>query len=221
MVLRSSLLLTIALAALPACQAKSPANTSTAVEWVTRSEEYQAICLQTYLGATRSLEARGPTFRDGACAVVLDLDETVFDNSSFQTHLLTTRTGYSESVWNEWHLFNEAMVSQVPGAVQFLQSAFDLQLHVVFITNRSPMLDEVTRTTLARIGGDLHLEDCLILYRTADSSKVLRREQISQRFRVVAYLGDSMGDFPERTEDAPWGTEWFCLPNPVYGSWTQ
>ena len=45
--------------------------------------------------------------------------------------------------------------------------------------------------------------------------------------RVLAFVGDQLGDFPEAAEAIPgtgsddaFGTVCFLLPNPMYGSWT-
>jgi acid phosphatase len=75
------------------------------------------------------------------------------------------------------------------------------------------------------------------------SEKRVRRDFIAETHRVIMLFGDDLGDFipcvrasPEppcsegatiasrlalTTEfDAYWGTGWFILPNPMYGSWT-
>ena len=74
----------------------------------------------------------------------------------------------------------------------------------------------------------------------ASSSKQDRIKQVEEKYHVIAYLGDNLGDFPgdtgqpkevvehlearrKKVESATelWGTRWFMLPNPVYGSWDQ
>lgn len=71
------------------------------------------------------------------------------------------------------------------------------------------------------------------------SRKHRRRLEVSQRYQVVGYFGDDLYDFPvyvstRNSQGAPltearqaemdrnsehWGTDWFVLPNPAYGSW--
>jgi acid phosphatase len=64
-----------------------------------------------------------------------------------------------------------------------------------------------------------------------EADKASRREFIAHSYRVLLLIGDDLGDFisghrgtpPERTNNAlnhnAWGTKWFLLPNPTYGSW--
>jgi acid phosphatase len=66
------------------------------------------------------------------------------------------------------------------------------------------------------------------------SEKESRRILAAQQFRVIMLIGDDFGDFlpdvkknisPEQRfklvdqYDAYWGTRWFMLTNPTYGSW--
>ena len=71
---------------------------------------------------------------------------------------------------------------------------------------------------------------------TDDRSKVARRKAVTSRFNVLAYFGDNLDDFSSEfeTSTAPtseerlrrvcalrkhFGTDWFVLPNPLYGTW--
>jgi acid phosphatase len=62
--------------------------------------------------------------------------------------------------------------------------------------------------------------------------KAPRRDWVAQRYRVLLLVGDDLNDFvtaankSESDRDAlvtkhgeNWGTRWFILPNPMYGSW--
>ena len=62
-----------------------------------------------------------------------------------------------------------------------------------------------------------------------NSLKSLRRKFIAANYRIVALIGDDLGDFVdpkvfagdrERLEPR-FGASWFLLPNPMYGSWTN
>ena len=73
------------------------------------------------------------------------------------------------------------------------------------------------------------------------SNKQARIKEAEVKFHVVAYLGDNLEIFRETQRKLPsavaqhiavrrkkvesaadlWGTRWFMLPNPVYGSWDQ
>jgi endonuclease/exonuclease/phosphatase family metal-dependent hydrolase len=61
------------------------------------------------------------------------------------------------------------------------------------------------------------------------SSKSARRAWIGERYRIVALVGDDLNDFIDRREfmarraelEPLFGTRWFLLPNPIYGSWER
>ena len=38
------------------------------------------------------------------------------------------------------------------------------------------------------------------------------------KFKIIQYLGDAMGDFPEKEFDY-FGKNQFIFPNPMYGKW--
>jgi endonuclease/exonuclease/phosphatase family metal-dependent hydrolase len=62
-----------------------------------------------------------------------------------------------------------------------------------------------------------------------NSLKTLRRKFIAANYRIVALIGDDLGDFVEpkvfagdrERLEARFGMNWFLLPNPMYGSWTN
>ena len=63
------------------------------------------------------------------------------------------------------------------------------------------------------------------------SDKTSRHNFIAQSYRVLMLFGDDLADFIAEYRSAPqtrarealkhneWGTKWFMLPNPMYGSW--
>ena len=68
------------------------------------SGEYRACCLEIYrFGEERlaqKLRARPESVKKPA--VVMDLDETVFDNAGFQTVLYRDRLVYRDDLWDPW-----------------------------------------------------------------------------------------------------------------------
>src|SRR5690606_5860341 len=98
----------------PAAVAAAADDNLNAVLWVQRSAEYRATAAQTYRAATARLdEALGqadwnalvPAEREGSGrpqlkpAVVLDIDETVLDNSPYQARLVRDGGEYSDPSW--------------------------------------------------------------------------------------------------------------------------
>src|SRR5512141_2447253 len=65
-------------------RAAAPATTPEAIRWARTSAEHRASFLQVYATATARVEAEAATHAPGTWGVVLDADETVIDNSTYQ-----------------------------------------------------------------------------------------------------------------------------------------
>ncbi|NIT55984.1 MAG: 5'-nucleotidase, lipoprotein e(P4) family, partial [Aliifodinibius sp.] len=50
-------------------------------------------------------------------AIILDVDETVLDNSPFQARMIKQNSSFNLQQWNDWVM--EAKANPVPGAVKF------------------------------------------------------------------------------------------------------
>jgi acid phosphatase len=175
-------------------------------------------------------------------AIIVDLDETILDNSYYQARQIRAGAEYDESSWQLW--MQEAAATAVPGAVEFLQAASRAGHRVFYITNRAcaplPSIDDpcpaktATRKNLQRLGlPDADDPDALMLrgshpeWRSSD--KTSRRAWVASRYRVIALFGDDLNDFMPRADYAKrrtefadfFGRRWFLLPNPIYGSWER
>ena len=116
--------------------------------WMQQAAEYRAVAAQTYRQATDRLDAllepgsasleqlEQPAAQWAALppAVILDLDETVFDNSWFQARMIRDRTEYAAPSWDAWVL--EAAATAVPGAREFLAAAAARGVQIFYVTNR-------------------------------------------------------------------------------------
>lgn len=208
--------------------------------WVQQSAEYRALCRQVFHNAAdlivdrlqRSRYAKPP-------AVVLDLDETVIDNSGFQTWLYRNRTTYSSADWARWVRWQAAQpaVSTVPGAVEFVRAMKEAGATPVFLSNRREEGRTHTVEALKKLGLLDADDPARLLLRTDTSSKTARRKQIAERWTIVALFGDNLADFDEAYEASAgnlatrnarvaehaerWGVDWFVLPNPTYGDWLR
>lgn len=120
--------------------------------WVQTSEEYHVLALGSYNQARRMLDiARlqlnwtaipGQTLTDKngkplPLAVILDVDETVLDNSPYAAWLLKNKKSYEPETWNKWVVAEKA--AAIPGAVDFVHYARLKNVKVFFITNRDFM----------------------------------------------------------------------------------
>ncbi|MDO7841034.1 5'-nucleotidase, lipoprotein e(P4) family [Sphingomonas immobilis] len=180
-----------------------------------------------------------PTF--GTCgkkkhAVVLDIDETSLLNLGFEADESQHTGPYDPARWERWEATGANAVAAVPGALAAITEARKLGITVVFNSNRSTAQAQATVEALDHAGlGPAVLGDTLWL-RDGPSGKDARRAAISEKYCVIAMVGDQLGDFSDLF-DAPgqtlaqrralaispqiaelWGQGWFLLPNPVYGA---
>jgi acid phosphatase len=220
-----------------------------AVLWMQTSVEYQASAVQTYRLAqlallrglrderwTAALEQNGE-FEKLPPAVVLDLDETVLDNSAFEARITASGETFSDPAWTKW--VNERAAGLVPGAMDFVQFAHANGVTPVYITNRvcdSSKDDDPTVQQLRKLHLPLEAvsDQLLCAHTSKESDKTARREMIAKKYRILLLFGDQLGDFLQIPTDAAdltgreslfithqglWGERWFQLPNPMYGSW--
>ncbi len=208
-----------------------------AVKWVRDSEEYATITRQIYRQAGRAVEAAARQVPRGRpWAVVLDVDETALDNSVYQLERAAYDLPFEAASWNAWTMRAEAGV--VPGVQEFIAAARRLGGRVAWITNRAAVSTDVTRANLERFGlYDAADRLCLLTADTAYTKAVRRREVATgagacgwagERVTVLVFVGDQLGDFPAAGEDDPdagadaaFGTRYFLLPDPMYGSWER
>src|SRR5262249_12022476 len=85
-------------------------------------------------------------------AVVMDLDETVLDNATFQTYLYDSGQDYSDDVFSKFVSDHRTTIRLVPGAKDFIARAEALGVTVIYITNREEPLRQATIDTLAQWG---------------------------------------------------------------------
>jgi acid phosphatase len=174
-------------------------------------------------------------------AVVMDLDETVLDNGTLQSHLYLNGINYSDPEFARFVSENYDTIRLVPGAKDFIHRTESLGVTVVYITNRMESIREATVKTLGQwdvntAGLESADSGRLLMQTGKESAKKPRRDVVRAKYNVIAYFGDQLGDFSDefapshdataeaRVEDAYkyhalWGSRWFVLPNPVYGQW--
>jgi 5'-nucleotidase (lipoprotein e(P4) family) len=220
--------------------------------WMQTSAEYVACCLQTYRLAGDAVEHNvqsncvednnlAPEFRSRPPAVIMDLDETVLDNATFQTYLYDIGANYTDELWSQFVTEHHASIRLVPGAKDFIDRVESLGVTVLYITNREELLRQTTIATLAQWGVNIKgLNESnslrLLMQAHGESSKTARRDLVRAKYHVLALVGDQLGDFADEFTPNPdntiaarretvyeyrrlWGTRWFILPQPVYGQW--
>lgn len=238
----TALLLTIVLnvpaSAQTAAPVKQPADNvyqEGAVLWTQASGEMRALAYQAFNLARLLLDRDLRTHRRSRLkpAVVVDVDETVLDNSTYQATLVKNNQSYDSESFTAW--VNRAECVAIPGAVDFLKYAASRGVRVFYITNRKLVEKEATALNLKKLGFP-NVNDATLLVRTdsTSSSKELRRQQVSKGHRIVLLVGDNLNDFAEIFENSKtvadrlaatdrnkslFGVKFIALPNPMYGDW--
>lgn len=217
--------------------------------WAQTSVEYLAVARQAYaLAQVRMREAlrdsgwtasiqqakRGASaYGDKPPAVVLDVDETVLDNSAYQARLVLDDETYKSDTWKAW--VREEKAGIVPGARSFTRAAVDAGVQVIYLTNRDGDVEAATRANLRALGFPVVDAPDAVLTQSEKAgweSKTARRAWVAERYRILLLIGDNFGDFvpgadtslkvrrrTNRSFREYWGTRWIVLPNAQYGSW--
>jgi len=208
------------------CTTPKPASFSTALNWVTQSHEYKAVCLQTYANAWEKVSAAAQK-ESGPWAIVMDLDETVLDNSGYQRRLEMSGEAYSQESWEKWVI--EEKSGLVPGAKEFIAKVRKLpRARIIFISNRYDRNTGHSQANLKKLGLSSD-NDIYLLRKDRADLKNIRQKEVLQgtgrmkehgAFKVIAWFGDAAHDVPDDPK-LKWGTHKFMLPNPVYGNWDE
>ncbi len=215
--------------------------------WTQQSAEYRASAEQAYRTAGRMLDQglADPAWtavpeQEGdpgglPPAVILDVDETVLENSPYQARLIVEGREYPDG-WDEW--IREATALPVPGALGFARYAAERGVTVFYVTNRDAPLEDATERNLERAGFPLAKDLDVLLMRGEregwGSDKSSRRAFVAGTHRILILAGDDLNDFisvsrasieeRDRLEAdyaSHWGVRWIMLPNPAYGSWER
>ncbi len=222
-----------------------------ATVWAQRSAEHHYVYAEIYRIARQKLltalhhpgwdalpqDERSGSLRGLKPAVILDVDETVLDNSPYQARLIRDGSEYNSLSWAAW--CREMRAKPLPGALQYTRFAAHHGVTVFYLTNRSSNLGPATLENLRRdgfpvagpevfLGKGTYVQGC----KKNPTDKRCRRILIGRNYRVLQMFGDQISDFVSpvgTTEaarmkplqaDASWfGNRWFLLPNPMYGGW--
>ena len=195
------------------------------IRWIRQSIEYRALCEQLFRQATVAILRKVKTEKNSDnLAVVVDLDETVLDNSLYQVERWKAGLSFTQDSWSEW--VNREEAGLVPGAMEFLKAVRKKGVRVVFVSNRMNKNLEPTRRNLLALEV-LAPNDLFLLRLDKDDVKEVRRREVNEGkarmkkvgpLNVIGYVGDQMGDFPSG-QAKEFGKTSFLLPNPMYGKW--
>ena len=206
-----------------------------AVLWQQTSGERRALSYQAFTLARVMLDRdlRMNRRNRKARAIIVDLDETILDNSRFDGMLVKNRINFNQKDWTDW--INRAEAEAIPGAVEFLRYASTHGVTVFYITNRRDNQKAGTAENLKKLGfPNVSVQTLLVQTDLNNSSKESRRQTVGAKYRIVLLMGDDLNDFTavfensktvesrveaaDRNKDQ-FGTRFIMLPNPMYGSW--
>jgi 5'-nucleotidase (lipoprotein e(P4) family) len=213
------------------CDSALPVDTDLGLKWYRRSAERRALAVQAYAIATEKLMAKAPTI-SGAWGVVLDIDETTLNNSTYQQERMDLGLGYSPASWTAW--VNRKAATALDGVWNFIYGVKQLGGKVVFVSNRTAAECAATEANLTSAG----LSYDAVLCKTDTSDKNLRFTAVKNgtakpglpALNVILYVGDNIMDFPMLSQDirtqpetafAKFGEDFILLPNSMYGSWEK
>lgn len=231
----------------PALADDPPQNDNlNATLWTQRSVEFKGHALGAFALAKLRLDealkdsgwTAAPAEQSGDIAslppaVIVDVDETVLDNSAYQAWMVLNDTSFSSKTWGPF--VKTETSTAVPGALDFIKYADSKGVKVFYVSNRDADQEEATRHNLEKFGFPMggNVDTVLLKGEQKEwgSPKGSRRAVVAKDYRVLLLIGDNFGDFVDAykgneaerlqvMEDnkARWGREWIVVANPTYGS---
>lgn len=195
-----------------------------------QASEYRALCYQAFnIAEYRLGEILGRTSGPDSLAVVVDIDETVLDNSPYEAELILENIDYPKR-WMEW--IDQAAATPIPGALNFLNFADSSGVQVFYVSNRKVDGFAGTMENLKKMNFPQVSEDHILL-RTDESSKESRRNHIERGYHIALLIGDNLNDFSDVFErrssqdrntavdllQEKFSYRFIILPNAMYGEW--
>lgn len=208
------------------------------VSWFQHSGEMNALYYQGFNIARQRLdEAVAVKKHAKPLAVVVDIDETMLDNSPFEVALI--HNANFKKGWYDWTA--KASAKALPGALEFTKYAESKHVEVFFITNRDDKERIPTLQNLQKVGFAYASDDHLITKSDLSittgntSSKEGRRNKVAEDHEIILLIGDNLNDFSNVFEDRKqnggkeaveknqrlFGQKFIILPNPMYGAWEK
>ena len=206
--------------------AHNPTDAKLGVEWMQSSGEYDALSYQAFNTAKQAFLKNKVK---GKNAVVVDLDETMINNSAYAAWQVKNNKSYSPESWNQWCEAREA--TEIPGAVDFANFVVKNGGDMFYVSNRKQKVYDATVDNLKALNFP-QVDAKHILLKEKSSDKASRINKIlKDGYKVVLMVGDNLNDFGSdvyhktnkervayvKTHKNNYGTKWIMLPNPNYG----
>ncbi|WP_131912684.1 5'-nucleotidase, lipoprotein e(P4) family [Celerinatantimonas diazotrophica] len=212
------------------CQAKTY---EMGLRYQQQSAEIAALQLQTYHFAQQRLAEILRHKKDHhKLAVVMDLDETILDNTALLVRDMQNCHDYTHwDTWSDWEVKGHPRL--IPGAKAFIEYANRRGVNIFYVSDRYKKNKKYTMHTLKELGLPQVKDDHVLLYST---SKQQRREHIRKHYHIIMLMGDSLPDLSAIFKNKKgthynrelveknrkhFGRDWIVLPNAAYGAWTK
>lgn len=233
-------------AAAPAPAAEPHHDLLNATLWTQKSVEFKGNAMTAFALARIRLDqaladknwTAAPAEQTGSYqtlppAVILDIDETLMDNSAYQVWMIMNEKTFDPKTWTQF--VNAKISVPIPGAVDFAKYADSKGVKVFYISNRTAEEEAPTRANMEPHGFPMggNVDTFLMAREKPDwtSAKSTRRAHVAKDYRVLLNIGDNFGDFTDafrgseaerqkvfEDNKARWGREWIVIANPTYGS---
>jgi 5'-nucleotidase (lipoprotein e(P4) family) len=210
------------------------------VLYTQKAAEYRALAYQAFNIARERLDAdfdkknlkKFPkAARKMPRAIVVDIDETVLDNSPSNANQIKTGRPFNTKDWYAWGEMRKAKA--IPGSVEFLNYAVSKGVKIFYVSNRDEVQRQATIDNLKSVGFNDVTSERVMLRINGESPKGPRRDMVATAYRIVLLVGDNLDDFAsvferqsiaERFAEADrlrneWGKRFIVLPNAMYGTW--
>ncbi|MBN1133143.1 MAG: 5'-nucleotidase, lipoprotein e(P4) family [Bacteroidales bacterium] len=198
--------------------------------WYQHSAEMKALYHQAYNWAGLLVREQNKQPHIKPPAVILDIDETILNNSPSTGFQILENLPFSEELWASW--CHNAEAEPLPGALEFTLLADETGVEVFYVSNRTENLLGVTIANMKKHGFP-NADTAHVLLKTTTSSKAFRNARVAAEHKVILMIGDNLSDFDEAFEDRHmdaakklvgdhselFGSTYIILPNPIYGSW--
>src|SRR5688500_46902 len=164
--------------------------------WMQKAAEYRALAYQAFNLARWQLDADldkknvkklPKADQKRPRAIVVDIDETILDNSPSQAYGIKNRIPFSQTEWYRWGEMRKAKA--IPGSVELLNYANSKGVKIFYVSNRDDVQKQATIDNLKGVGfNDISTEN--VVLRNGPSTKEPRRTAISEKYRIVFLMGD-------------------------------
>ncbi|NTS76665.1 hypothetical protein HR060_07260 [Catenovulum sp. SM1970] len=199
-------------------------DNTTAISWMQNSAEYEAMLIQNYKLAAKSLE---PALLDKKWtaaveqfdtaidhlppAVIMSIDDVIVSTMPYRAQLNLDKDPHKRKYYDEWVDFQKAPI--LPGVVDFIKQASKFKVKILIISNRLCIPERQdqcptktkTLAMLKRVGLVFDKDDLLFRGEYPDwrYDKSTRREYLAKRYRILMIIGDDIEDMIKNAADTP------------------